>query len=268
MIRLIVNFVAVVILVSSCSKSNDVFLEEDDKTALTIDSIDRRVIADLYYALNGDQWTTKWDLKAPQTWAGVTIAFDEAHNVYRVIELRLHDQKMYGVIPQSIGELKYLHTLDILGPGINGELPDSFRDLKALRYLGINSTFLNSSIWRPISELKGLEWLIVEGHHFGTNVPKQLCQLVNLKLLQLRNNQFNGAISDDLLNMQCDICLEYNQIDSLSDAYWSTKGMINLNFNNLSGVISKDIQSLPYFESKFGISVGVQNEGFGYVLEK
>ncbi len=130
---------------------------EDTSGLLKIDSIDCRVIADLYYALNGDEWTTKWDLKDPQTWAGVTIAFDEGHDVYRVIELRLHDRKMHGVIPQSVGELKYLHTLDILGPGIKGELPDSFRDLKALRYLGINSTFLNSSIWGQISELKGLE---------------------------------------------------------------------------------------------------------------
>src|ERR1035437_2124457 len=72
-----------------------------------IEKSDSLALVDLYNSTNGPEWRFKkhW-LKGPvKTWYGVAIRYN------RVINLELNDNKLSGVIPESLGKLDQLQRL-------------------------------------------------------------------------------------------------------------------------------------------------------------
>ena len=69
---------------------------------------DKKVLLDIYKNTNGDEWLTKWDLETPVSqWHGIKV-----HN-NRVVAIDLLENNLVGQLPESIGELQYLQSLNL-----------------------------------------------------------------------------------------------------------------------------------------------------------
>ncbi|MCG2462779.1 hypothetical protein K8352_18595, partial [Flavobacteriaceae bacterium F89] len=74
----------------------------------TVSENDKKVLLDLYHSTNGPGWTDTWDLEAPVSeWCGIKIK--ENH----VVEIDLFENNLVGQLPESLGELQYLQSLNL-----------------------------------------------------------------------------------------------------------------------------------------------------------
>ena len=83
-----------------------------------ISSTEKEALVKLYKATNGSQWTNKWDLNAPVTsWYGVKLQND------KVIALNLSSNHLVGQLPNEIGDLVNLQSLNLFKNDISGLIP-------------------------------------------------------------------------------------------------------------------------------------------------
>lgn len=170
-----------------------------------------------------------------------------------------YNKRITGQLPSSIGNLKNLSNLIIVGCGFSGPIPDSIGSLQKLVFLSLNSNNfigeipasignLSSLFWLDLAENKlsgsipvskgstpGLDMLVTTKHfHFGKNqlsgdIPPQLfSSKLTLKHLLLENNNLTGSIPSTLGLVQS---LEVIRLDRNL-----LKGTVPDNLNNLSRV--------------------------------
>ncbi len=93
---------------------------------------EHKALETIYAQMNGSNWETSWNLKAPQPWKGVTLL--DGH----VVRLELPSNAVSGTIPTAVNELKRLVVLDLSGNAIEGTIP-ALDSLKRLVTLNISS---------------------------------------------------------------------------------------------------------------------------------
>lgn len=100
-----------------------------------------------------------------------------------VTGLSLKGEKIAGNIPDSLGSLSTLTSLEITSNTyLSGSIPDSLGNLKALRYLSLASNALTASIPATLTSLTSLSYLDVSRNFLTGNIPIGLCrQLLTLK---------------------------------------------------------------------------------------
>ena len=116
---------------------------------------DRDILIALYDATNGDNWTdnTNWCTDAPLSeWYGVTLDYSQE----RVQYIHLSYNNLVGSIPEEIGNLTELYTLDLSGNTLTGEIPSSIGNMHILGYLYLNNNQLTGSIPQEIGNLSDL----------------------------------------------------------------------------------------------------------------
>ena len=151
---------------------------------------DKGVLLTIYNATNGDNWAdnTGWDFTQPLTssWHGVTVTDG------RVTELNLSGQGwwssgspkrggMDGVLPDEIGDLEQLVSLDLGFNNLTGPIPTELGDLENLQYLDL------SHIYHALP---------------GHVIPSELGNLANLRVLNLSGNDLGGAIPSELGDLE------------------------------------------------------------------
>ena len=124
---------------------------------------EKKALIQLYKSTNGANWTSKWDLTAPvSSWYGVQI------NADKVVAIDLEKNNLVGILPSSIGDLKYLESLNLSFNKIAGAIPASIGDLSSLKSL---SMFMN---------------------FFSGKLPDEIGKLSRLEVLSLYNNDIEG----------------------------------------------------------------------------
>lgn len=118
-----------------------------------IPSEERQALEALYKATDGDHWTHRVGWLGPRgtecSWHGVTcVPNDDSAN--SVVWLSLGENNLTGTIPNEIGRLRKVHSLDLSGNNLTGALPQTLEQLQAL------------------------EWLELFGNHFSGMVPGAL----------------------------------------------------------------------------------------------
>ena len=74
----------------------------------SVSTAEKETLLKLYYATDGSNWTSKWDLNAPvSTWFGVEVQND------KVVSLQLPENNLVGVLPSEISNLIYLKKLNL-----------------------------------------------------------------------------------------------------------------------------------------------------------
>ena len=159
-------------------------------------SADRPVLAMLYEATGGPEWTdnTNWLTDAPvDEWYGVT-----ANSKGRVVILNLYNNNLNGSIPMEVGQLTYIEDLNFNSNQISGEIPASIGQLANLGKLNLSNNRLSGGIPVSIGQLSNLSELLITWNDLSGSIPVEIGQLIRLDRLSLYRNQLSGEIPEEL----------------------------------------------------------------------
>ncbi|XP_019191077.1 PREDICTED: probable leucine-rich repeat receptor-like protein kinase At5g49770 isoform X4 [Ipomoea nil] len=161
-----------------------------------------------------------------------------------------------GTLPSSIGKLKKLRILMLVGCSFFGPIPDSIGSLQRLVYLSLASNSFNGSIPHSIGNLSTLSWLDLSDNELTGTIPVSnhmqpgLDQLFSLEHFHLAKNKLSGTILPELFNhlvMLKHVILDHNQ---LSGEIPQTLGLVQtlevvrLDSNLLNGSIPDNLNNL------------------------
>ncbi|XP_038682114.1 probable leucine-rich repeat receptor-like protein kinase At5g49770 isoform X3 [Tripterygium wilfordii] len=170
-----------------------------------------------------------------------------------------YNKGLTGSLPSSIGDLKKLTNLILVGCSFSGHIPESIGSLQQLVFLSLNSNRFSGTIPPTIGNLTNLYWLDLADNqlegpipfskgttpgldmlvhakhfHFGKNklsgpIPPQLFSS-NMALIHVLfdSNQLTGSIPSTLVLVQTLEVLRFDR-NSLS-------GSVPSNFNNLTSL--------------------------------
>ncbi|KAG5107032.1 hypothetical protein JHK82_044002 [Glycine max] len=112
------------------------------------------------------------DLKGP------TMTFPNLKNLKLLLRLELRNCLITGPIPNYIGEIKSLKTIDLSSNMLTGSIPDSFQDLGNLNYLFLT----NNSLSGPIPD-----WILSINQQM--NLASSLSRTASTSILCLKMGQ-------------------------------------------------------------------------------
>lgn len=95
----------------------------------------------------------------------------------------------------------YVTELSLKGFGLRGTVPDSIGGLLALTTLDISSNQISGSLTRSIGRLRELKKLTMSYNHFTGTVPDDLRNITYLAELTIAYNKFNGPVPDCISNL-------------------------------------------------------------------
>ncbi|CAN0910143.1 Leucine-rich repeat receptor protein kinase HPCA1 [Linum grandiflorum] len=117
-----------------------------------------------------------------------------------------YNKGLRGSLPQSIGNLKKLVNLILVGCSFTGPIPESIGSLSRLTYLSLNSNGFTGTIPASIGNLINLYWLDLADNQLEGGIPVSsgdtpgLDLLVNTKHFHFGKNQLTGSIPTKLFN--------------------------------------------------------------------
>ncbi|GMJ05207.1 receptor like protein 20 [Hibiscus trionum] len=108
-----------------------------------------------------------------------------------------------GSIPDSVGELINLVSLDLSANNLSGDIPRSLEQLRYLEYFNVSFNRLDGKIldgW-SFGNWKNIANLDFSGNNFSGAMPDRICDLNSgLRYLGLNDNQLEGALPLSLIN--------------------------------------------------------------------
>ncbi|XP_019710029.3 LRR receptor-like serine/threonine-protein kinase EFR [Elaeis guineensis] len=189
-------------------------------------------------------------------WEGVTCS---RKHQQRVVALNLSSCGLEGSLSPSIGNLTFLHRLDLGDNGFISKIPPEFGRLRRLQYLNLSFNSFQGVIPVNLTYCFELLYLDLSSNQLKGKIPVDIASLTKLRQLQLRNNSLTGFIPPSIGNLSSLIVLqlyvnhlhgsipeEISQLTSLE--------YLQLSVNNLKGTIPGrlyNLSSLTYF----GVSV-------------
>jgi len=178
-------------------------------SSFATDINDSLALVAIYNATNGDNWrnNTNWLVGPVSTWAGITIENG------RVKELDLHYNYLSGNIPQEIGNLLELNTLNLSGNEFSGSMPAEIGNLTKLTRLELSGNNLSDDIPAEIGNLSTLTWLDLSNNQLQGSVPVELNLLTLIKYLYLSRNQLNDLPDLSALTQLEETFIGYNNFD-------------------------------------------------------
>ncbi|CAM9295990.1 unnamed protein product [Ectocarpus sp. 6 AP-2014] len=158
---------------------------------------DRKILALLYHSTGGPAWSRShnWNTKADiSTWRGVKV-----NSKGRVVQLDLSNNKLEGVLPKELGNLRALTSLDLRSNELKEHIPKQLGSLTALEHLDLSRNQLGGSIPTTLGALSKLKTVQLHANKLTAgNIPKSLGALRKLQELSLYNNELSGPIPKEL----------------------------------------------------------------------
>jgi len=149
-------------------------------------------------------------------------------NLKNLRELYIGSCRLIGSLPDDIGELKYLKTLNVSSNTIR-KLPASFGNLDSLTSAYFQSCYIDS-LPETFGNLASLKILNLSSNTGLENIPAILGNIDSLQALDLTWNKFKGGLPKELANLK--------ELTSL-----------NLSGNNLTGAVPEEFSKLEKLTS-------------------
>ncbi|MEM6541535.1 MAG: hypothetical protein AAF634_10255, partial [Bacteroidota bacterium] len=161
-----------------------------------ISAEERKALLDIYEYTQGQEWNRVWDLDLPvSSWHGVLV------RDHRVVGLNLFNNNLNGILPESIGNLKYLEHLNLAFNTLTGVLPKDIAKLRRLRILKLEMNRFKGALPEGIGELSYLEELSLFNNFLSGPIPESFGELRQLKILNLSSNNLKGIIPKSFGNL-------------------------------------------------------------------
>ncbi|KAL8506441.1 hypothetical protein ACS0TY_017361 [Phlomoides rotata] len=165
--------------------------------------------------------------------------------------LNIDSNPMSGVLPKSIGLGNITLSLEQFTAhscGFVGRLPDEIGNLTKLVSLNLGYNDMNGSVPTVLGSLKNLQKLDLYGNKLQGAV-EVLCNLEKLFSVDLRENKFVGQIPGCLgsLSTLREINLAFNEFNSsIPSSLWSNEWILKMNLSNnfLDGSLPPEIGSM------------------------
>ena len=131
-----------------------------------------------------------------------------------VIQIDAPGKNIRGQLPNDLGLLSNLKSLDLRNDHLTGTIPTQIGQLNQLTYLSFNRNDLSGSIPDEISGLSKIRWLDLGFNQLNGTIPTQIGELKQLLELELRFNQLNGTIPTQIgqLNQLTFLSFRYNDL--------------------------------------------------------
>ena len=138
-----------------------------------------------------------------------------------------------GPLPNSIGDLTALQSLDLYKAFEGGTIPSSIGNLKALTFLNMMFNFFTGTIPSSIGYLTALQFLYIHVSSLTGTIPSSIGSLTALQELLLFINQLTGTIPSSFSKLKN---LKYlNLVDNYLTA--GPSGVLSEDtFSNTTGV--------------------------------
>ena len=132
-----------------------------------------------------------------ELWQGVQCSFGS------IIDLKLSNLGLSGMIPSTIGLLSHLSAIDLSFNKINGNIPSSISYLTNLISINFKSNNLNQTIPISFIKLTNLISMDLSNNQISGSIPVFLIQnLTSLIQFDLNDNNLYGVISSELCNIR------------------------------------------------------------------
>ncbi|KAI3445944.1 hypothetical protein Pfo_002609 [Paulownia fortunei] len=185
-----------------------------------------------------------WDYNdaTPCFWTGVTCAEVEntfgMPDMFRVISLSLPNSKLLGIIPEDLGFIPHLRTLDLSSNFLNGTLPNSLFNASELQVLSLSNNVISGVIPEFIAGPKSLKLLNLSDNALAGNIPKSITTLQNLTVVSLRSNYFSGSVPSGIRSFEV-LDLSSNLLNGSLPLEFGGDNLryLNLSSNKLSGLV-------------------------------
>lgn len=258
-----------------CSALSMMFSVIALSSSLNILESERQALRDLYLATNGFDWMYQqggsghWNFTDPDVnpclsehrWQGVNCSVSSTH--YSISQLSLSGYNLVGSIPDSLGMLDHLlslnmsfnsinHTipsiignlselrqLDLSVNSLSGSLPGSLYRLSKLQWIDLTYNALNGTLSNSVGDLQQLQRLTLLSNHLSGTLPEAIGNLTQLNYLRLSANQFTGTIPTSFANLHLLtlFILGYNNLSGTIPEWLSSVSILSLNDNMLHGTV-------------------------------
>ncbi|XP_071718417.1 LRR receptor-like serine/threonine-protein kinase EFR [Rutidosis leptorrhynchoides] len=130
-------------------------------------------------------------------WIGITCG--KRHR--RLTIIQLVSQGLEGSLSPHVGNLSFLHELELLNNSFQGIIPHELGHLTRLRYLSLVHNNFNGVIPTNLSRCSNLFYLNLGDNHLIGNIPKEISLLSKLKYLYMYSTNLTGGIPSFLGNL-------------------------------------------------------------------
>ncbi|KAF8109497.1 hypothetical protein N665_0095s0066 [Sinapis alba] len=161
------------------------------QSSYSCNSKDKNTLLQIKKSFNNPQLLSSWD---PQTdcctsWTGI-----QCTNGRVTLLSMANDDNVFGHIPDQIGDLLELQSLEMSYMNLTGNIPRTITKLKYLDFLFLKWNRLSGPIPDYISELKNVTFIDLSYNKFTGPIPGWLTQMPKLQTFQIDNNSLTGSI--------------------------------------------------------------------------
>ena len=125
--------------------------------------------------------------------------------------LNLSRNLLSGPLPQEIGGLENVVTIDLSHNLLSGQIPNSIKGCKSLEKLLMGNNRFSGLIPKALGDVKGLEMLDLSLNQLSGSIPNDFQKLQGLKYLNLSFNDLEGVVPKDVFKNISSVYLEGNK---------------------------------------------------------
>ncbi|EEF42998.1 leucine-rich repeat receptor protein kinase HPCA1 [Ricinus communis] len=167
-----------------------------------------------------------------------------------------YNKGLEGTLPESIGNLKKLTNLILVGCGFSGPIPNSIGSLQQLVFLSLNSNGFSGGIPPSIGNLAKLYWLDLADNKLEGRIPVStgttpgLNMLVNTKHFHFGKNRLGGTIPPELFRSDMTLLHVLFESNNFTGSIPSTLGLVQsleivrFDRNSLTGPVPSNLNNL------------------------